>query len=115
METSNLANEYAQINKIVQVYNKNLIKRSFLLANLSKSEFPKLINPLREIIETIDQQGNLIQPNQPIQTSEVSEEVVQTSALPGNINENTGLTRVEEALLSPSEKAIRLRQRGARV
>ena len=44
METSNLANEYAQINKIVQVYNKNLIKRSFLLANLSKSEFPKLIN-----------------------------------------------------------------------
>ena len=44
METSNLANEYAQINKIVQVYNKNLIKKSFLLANLSKSEFPKLVN-----------------------------------------------------------------------
>ena len=93
----------------------NMARKLSRLRTNKGSEFPKLINPLREIIETIDQQGNLIQPNQPIQTSEVSEEVVQTSALPGNINENTGLTRVEEALLSPSEKAIRLRQRGARV
>jgi hypothetical protein len=61
------------------------------------SEFPKLINPLREVLETIDQQGNLIPPNQPIQTSEVSEEVVQTSALPSNINQDTGLTSTEEA------------------
>jgi hypothetical protein len=92
-----------------------LAQQLYQLRTNKGSEFPKLINPLREIIETIDQQGNLIPPNQPIQTSEVSEEVVQTSALPSNINENTGLTRVEEALLSPSEKAIRLRQRGARV
>ena len=60
---------------------------------------------------TIDQQGNLIPPNQPIQTSEVSEEVVQTSALPSNINQDTGLTSTEEALLSPSEKALRRKQR----
>ena len=92
-----------------------LAQQLYQLRTNKGSEFPKLINPLREVLETIDQQGNLIPPNQPIQTSEVSEEVVQTSALPGNINENTGLTRVEEALLSPSEKAIRLRQRGARV
>ena len=51
-------------------------------------------------METIDQQGNLIPPNQPIQTSEVSEEIVQTSALPSNINQDTGLTSTEEALLS---------------
>ena len=43
---------------------------------------------------------------------EVSEEVVRTSALPQNINPNTGLTRIDEALLSNEEKAMRLRQRG---
>ena len=75
------------------------------------SKFPDLFNPLKKTIETIDQQGNLIPPNQPIQTSEVSEEVVQTSALPSNINQDTGLTSTEEALLSPSEKALRRRQR----
>ncbi len=53
-----------------------------------------------------------IQPNIPIETENVSEEVVQTSALPGNINQDTGLTRIEEALLSNEEKAMRLRQRG---
>ena len=79
------------------------------------SEFPKLINPLKEILETIDQQGNLIPPNQPIQTSEVSEEVVQTSALPSNINQDTGLTSTEEALLSPSETALRRKQRNVTV
>ena len=75
------------------------------------SKFPDLFNPLKKTIETIDQQGNLIPPNQPIQTSEVSEEVVQTSALPSNINQDTGLTSTEEALLSPTEKALRRRQR----
>ena len=69
-----------------------LAQQLYQLRTNKGSEFPKLINPLKEIIETIDQQGNLIPPNQPIQTSEVSEEVVQTSALPSNINENTGLT-----------------------
>ena len=53
-----------------------------------------------------------IAPNIPIETEQVSEEVVQTSALPGNINQNTGLTSIEEALLSNEEKAMRLRQRG---
>ena len=53
-----------------------------------------------------------ITPNIPVDTAEVSEEVVQTSALPSNVNQNTGLTRIEEALLSNEEKAMRLRQRG---
>jgi hypothetical protein len=53
-----------------------------------------------------------IKPNVPIRTAAVSEEVVKTAALPGNINENTGLTRIEEALLSNEEKAMRLRQKG---
>ena len=33
--------------------------------------------------------------------------MVQTAALPGNVNQNTGLTSVEEALLSNEEKAMR--------
>ena len=37
---------------------------------------------------------------------------LRTSALPSNVNQNTGLTHVEEGLLSNEEKAMRLRQRG---
>ena len=50
--------------------------------------------------------------NQPVETSEVSADVVKTAALPSNVNQNTGLTHVEEALLSNEEKAMRLRQKG---
>ena len=52
------------------------------------------------------------QSNLPIETSEVSADVVKTATLPSNINQNTGLTHVEEALLSNEEKAMRLRQKG---
>ena len=52
------------------------------------------------------------QSNLPVETSEVSADVVKTAALPGNINQNTGLTHIEEALLSNEEKAMRLRQKG---
>ena len=51
-------------------------------------------------------------PNIPVDTAEVSEEVVKTAALPTNINPNTGLTAIDDALLSREEKAMRLRQRG---
>jgi hypothetical protein len=88
-----------------------LAQQLYQLRTDQGSEFPKLINPLREVLQTIDQQGNLIPLNQPIETEQVSEEVVQTSALPSNINQDTGLTSTEEALLSPSEQAIRRRQR----
>jgi hypothetical protein len=73
------------------------------------SEFPDLLKPLRAVGG--DEQTS-ITPNIPVETSEVSEEVVQTSTLPSNVNQNTGLTRIEEALLSNEEKAMRLRQRG---
>ena len=92
----------------------NKIYRQIIRLKTNKgAEFPKLINPFRLMTETIDrQQGSLIQNNVPIQTSEVSEEVVKTSSLPSNVNQNTGLTGIEEALLSNEEKAMRLRQRG---
>ena len=92
----------------------NKIYRQIIRLKTNKgAEFPKLINPFRSMTDTIDkQQGSLIQNNVPIETSEVSEEVVQTSALPSNVNQNSGLTSIEEALLSNEEKAMRLRQRG---
>ena len=42
----------------------------------------------------------------------MSADVVKTAALPSNVNQNTGLTHVEEALLSNEEKAMRQRQKG---
>ena len=51
-------------------------------------------------------------PNIPVETAQVSEEVVKTAALPTNINPNTGLTAIDDALLSREEKAMRLRQKG---
>ena len=50
--------------------------------------------------------------NQPIETANVSQDVVKTAALPSNVNQNTGLTYIDEALLSNEEKAMRLRQKG---
>jgi hypothetical protein len=53
--------------------------------------------------------------NMPIETANVSQEVVQTAALPSNINQDTGLTTTEEALLSNTEKALRRKQRNVTV
>ena len=50
--------------------------------------------------------------NQPVETSEVSADVVKTAALPANVNPKTGLTYIDDALLSNEEKAMRLRQKG---
>jgi len=49
--------------------------------------------------------------NIPVETANVSQEVVKTAALPNNINQDTGLTATEEALLSNTEKALRRKQR----
>ena len=50
--------------------------------------------------------------NVPVETTPVSQEVVQTAASNVNINPETGLTRIDDALLSQEEKAMRLRQKG---
>ena len=83
----------------------SIVQMLYGLSTSKGSEFPDFVNPLRQITDTIEgQQGSLIQNNVPIQTQEVSEEVVRTSALPSNINQNTGLTRIDEALLSRTKK-----------
>ena len=99
-----LPNPYNEVRSAI-----NTILRQLIKLNLQPgAEFPQLINPLR-IVGSKDQVS--ITPNIPIQTQDVSEEVVKTSALPSNINQNTGLTSIEEALLSNEEKAMRLRNR----
>ena len=92
-------------NKIIN----NILRQLSTLKTGPGSEFPDFVNPLRAV-GSRDQSS--ITPNIPVETSEVSEEVVRTSALPQNINPNTGLTRIDEALLSNEEKAMRLRQKG---
>ena len=88
----------------------NSILRQLYKLNLQPgAEWPNFINPLR----TVGSKDKVsITPNIPVDTAEVSEEVVQTSALPQDINQNTGLTAIEEELFSPEEKAMRLRERG---
>jgi len=86
----------------------NSILRQLYQLNLQPgAEWPDFINPLR----TVGSKDKVsITPNIPVETSDVSEEVVQTSALPSNVNQETGLTALEEQLFSPEEKAIRLRE-----
>jgi hypothetical protein len=91
----------------------NSILRQLYQINLKAgAEWPEIINPLRPVGAVDSKDQSSITPNIPVETSEVSEEVVQTSALPSNVNQNTGLTGIEEALLSNEEKAMRLRERG---
>ena len=100
-----LPNPYYNVSRAI-----NSILRQLVKINLKPGcEWPEIINPLR-VVGSKDKVS--IAPNVPIETEQVSEEVVQTSALPGNINQNTGLTSIEEALLSNEEKAMRLRSRG---
>ncbi len=100
-----LDNPYSEVSSAI-----NAILRQLYQINLKPgAEWPEIINPLR-VVGSKDKVS--IQPNIPIETQNVSEEVVKTAALPSNVNQNTGLTSIEEALLSNEEKAMRLRQRG---
>jgi len=55
------------------------------------------------------------QSNLPVKTTDVSDQVLQASTQPVNVDQKTGLTRVEDALLSNEEKAIKLRNKGVTV
>jgi len=55
--------------------------------------------------------SSLVKPNVPSDTVPVSEETIKTASIPNNVNAATGLTRIEDALLSNTEKAIKLGNR----
>ncbi len=52
-----------------------------------------------------------IAPNLPSDTAPVSAETVKMASVNKNVNPQTNLTRIEDALLSNTEKAIKLGQR----
>ena len=52
-----------------------------------------------------------IAPNLPSDTAPVSAETIKTASVNNNVNPQTNLTRIEDALLSQTEKAIKLGQR----
>jgi hypothetical protein len=86
----------------------------FLTGELLEKE-PVQIEPQSSIIPeektTQVSEAITIPNNVPVETADVSQEVVKTAALPNNINKDTGLTSTEEALLSNTEKALRRKQR----
>ena len=55
--------------------------------------------------------ASLVTPNVPSDTAPVSAETIKTASVNNNINPQTNLTRIEDALLSNTEKAIKLGQR----
>ena len=59
--------------------------------------------------------ASLIKPNVPSDTAPVSAETIKTASVNNNVNAATGLTRIEDALLSDTEKAIKVGQRNRTV
>ena len=55
--------------------------------------------------------SSIVKPNVPSDTAPVSAETIKTASVNNNVNAATGLTRIEDALLSQTEKAIKLGQR----
>ena len=96
------------------------LEEYFLTGEDPRLKEEKKIEPLSMVLpkeEKRTQLTKLITPpnNQPVNTANVSREVVKTAALPSNINQDTGLTSIEEALLSNEEKSMRKRQRNITV
>jgi len=71
----------------------------------SGSEFPKIINPLKVIGESTDEQS-LIPFNQPINTPAVDSNMLSSMTLKPNINASSGLTDIQEQFYSPTEKLM---------
>ena len=63
-----------------------------------------------KILEGIDM-SSIVKPNLPSDTAPVSAETVKMASVNKNVNPQTNLTRIEDALLSNTEKAIKLGQR----
>ena len=55
--------------------------------------------------------SSIVKPNVPSDTAPVSAETIKTASVNNNVNPQTNLTRIEDALLSQTEKAIKLGQR----
>ena len=99
---------------------RNEIKRNRLLKKLQRNKFigqnfigekPTPENEVRPFNAKPDDQASLVTPNVPSDPVPVSAETVKTASVNNNVNAATGLTRIEDALLSNTEKAIKLGNR----
>ena len=100
------------------------IKRDRVLKKLQRNRFigqnfigekPTLENNVRPFDANPDNQASLIKPDVPSDTAPVSAETIKTASVNKNVNPQTNLTRIEDALLSDTEKAIKLGQRNRTV
>jgi len=69
------------------------------------SEFPKIINPLKVIGESTNEQS-LIPFNKPIGTPAADSNLLSSMTLTPNINASSGLTEIQEQFYSPTEKLM---------
>jgi len=91
----------------------------FKTGKIKEKEPIKVIEPVSSLPLSITEKklpdnkktASLVKPNVASDTVPVSEETVKTAAIPNNVNAATGLTRIEDALLSNTEKAIKLNNR----
>ena len=99
---------------------RDKIKKDRILKKLQRNRFigqnfigekPTPENNVRPFNAKLDNQASLIKPNVPSDTAPVSAETIKTASVNNNVNPQTNLTRIEDALLSQTEKAIKLGQR----
>ena len=116
--------ELVQIRKKWQNVPLNLsdaeLEEYFLTGEVKKKELKlENIEPQSSIVvpetNTDKATASLIKPNVPSDTAPVSAETIKTASVNNNVNAATGLTRIEDALLSDTEKAIKVGQRSRTV
>jgi hypothetical protein len=90
------------------------IKNNLLLVPLTEETIPKLENPFKNLAKpTLEPVSSLPQLPNPTQIPGYGQINLPTAVAGNQVNSLTKLTQVEEALLSPTEKAIRQKQRTA--
>jgi hypothetical protein len=88
------------------------IKNNLLLVPLTEETIPKLENPFKNLAEpTLGPVSGLPQLPNPTKIPGYGQINLPTAVAGNQVNPLTKLTQVEEALLSPTEKIIRQKQR----
>ena len=85
-----------------------IIRQLYQIDIAPGSEFPKIINPLKVIGESTNEQS-LIPFNKPVDTPNVDNKLM-SSILKPNINASSGLTDIQEQFYSPTEKLMAKRR-----
>ena len=93
---------------------RDKIKKDRILKKLQRNRFigqnfigekPTPENNVKPFNAKLDNQASLVKPNVPSDTAPVSAETIKTASVNNNVNPQTNLTRIEDALLSQTEKS----------